>query len=274
MFVLPAIGLASINSCASPQEITSALTESTANGCSAVNEKFVNFNVSAPSGNGDTSLPPATGGASSSIEFTTAGTEVAQLAFRTVDETTGTGTNTTCATDSWCEKGSMTTAETASQSFTFAVQAASASGDLYGIALSGPSVEADNQVPGDTIAIKEAFCLGVTSFSCTPASSNYGYVEIVETSTGTGFTTQDTVCSPTLGGCTGTNSSSAFLSFAGQTAIAVQETISLDAVVGCDDTLALNSFDAEFYEAPEPSTLLLLGSAMAGLVILRRRKRA
>ena len=72
------------------------------------------------------------------------------------------------------------------------------------------------------------------------------------------------------------NTSAASLAFVGQTSIAVQETITLQTASNYNgwDTLALDSFDANFYEqAPEPSTLLLLGSAMAGVAVLRRRRK-
>lgn len=271
MFVAPCVTWASISACASPQTISAAIVGSTANGCSAVNEQFVNFNVSGATGSGDVSFPAVSAGAATGIEFTASGSTVAQLDFQTVNQ----DASTSCASNTWCVKEGST-AQTATQTFTYAVEGTPSAPKIYGIALTSPSMDMDALLASQTITIQEAFCLGTTSFTCSSTSSNYGYVQIVETSNGgTGtFTAHDTVCLPAAGGCSGATSTTASLGFAGQTDIAVEESVSIHTLGSGSDALALNSFDAQFDEAPEPSTFVLLGSALVGLAALSCRKKA
>jgi len=259
-------------SCADPQPLNSAMGTGATNGCKYIDNNFVNFYGGAPTGSGDADWPGVTSGFTPKIEFVASGT--APLPFTLDFKTTGqTGGNPSCAANSWCVLGSTSTAKTASQNISYDAQT---TGEYYGIILTDGTVQGNSLSAGDVIMTEEQFCLGAASFTCTTGSSNYGYVEITETSKSSGgYTTVFTVCTPGASGCTVSHPGAASISFAAaQTEIGIEDTVTISTVSGQARTVYIDSFDNDFMDAPEPPTFLLLGTALLGVGLLGRRRRA
>jgi PEP-CTERM motif-containing protein len=133
----------------------------------------------------------------------------------------------------------------------------------------------------ETVEVRESFCLGQTSFTCLATANNFGYLQILETIATTGATSfADQICTPGSGGCTITTATTATLAilFANQYNFNVATQLSIDMTRpnNSANTLSLNTISETWDQVatPEPSTLLLLGSALAGLVVIRKRKLA
>jgi hypothetical protein len=154
-----------------------------------------------------------------------------------------------------------------------------ASGSWY---ISGLALTASASVgtgPTDSVDITEAFCLGSGFSSCSTTSSNYGYIEEQFIYLGSAEMTRYTICTPGLGGCTASSAASASILFAnpGYQAIGIQTSVGLQSFDSTSNQLS--SFTEEFDQgdtaasgAPEPSTFVLLGSALAGLGLRQYRR--
>jgi hypothetical protein len=240
------------------------------NGCTYIDNNFVNFDGGAPTGSGDADWPGVTSGFTPKIEFAASGAAPSPfiLDFRTTGQTGG---NASCALNSWCVLGSTSTAKTASQNISYDAQT---TGKYYGVILTDGTVQGNSLSAGDVILTEEQFCLGAANFNCTTGSSNYGYVEITETSKGSGgYTTVFTVCTPGASGCTVSHPTTASISFNSvQTEIGIEDTVTISTVSGQARTVFIDSFDNEFMDAPEPSTFVLFGTALAGVGLLAARK--
>lgn len=95
-------------------------------------------------------------------------------------------------------------------------------------------------------------------------------------------TITNSICTPGADGCTLVSTVNGALNIAfanpgGFLQIAVRDTATLVRVSGFGQTLDLNSFVNQFdqtAETPEPATLGLMGSALAGLLFFARRRRS
>jgi hypothetical protein len=274
-----------ISACpASVEQTLSSTVVGAGQGCNYLNANFLNFNVSAATGT-NTFYPATTGSnTSTNIEFAPSGTPIYTLDFQTIaTNVIGSGADPLpCTANTWCvqETGA---ALTASQSFTFG--AVATTGSFYGLTLTDGTVQPHNLNFPDVITTIEAFCVGISTFTCATNGGTYGYIEVVQTENnlggtyGTGFTTSYVVCAPGVTTCVLQPSpASAYLGFAlPTTSIGIQNTvtITLGAVAGGVEPVFLDSFNDGFETTPEPSTFILMGSALAGLGLLgARRKRA
>ena len=267
--VLVTPAMATDLACASPQVLN--MGTGATNGCAYAGNNFVNFDVSAATGSGDASFPVAASGETTKIEFTASDTvpSLYTLDFKTTGQTSG---NASCASSSWCVLENGSTAKTASQNISYDAQT---TGEFYGISLADGTLQGNTLLAGDVIAAEEQFCLGNATFSCAAGNPNYGYVEITQTSNGSGgYTTVYTVCTPGASGCTVSHPTAASISFAAQTEIGIDDTITISTVSGQARTVYLDSFNNNFNEASEPSTLILIGTALlaVGFRGSRRKK--
>lgn len=143
------------------------------------------------------------------------------------------------------------------------------------------STTGGNPGHAETVEVSESFCLGQTTFTCLSSSNNFGYLQILETIATNGTTSfSDQICTPGASGCTITTATTASLAilFANpyNFNVATQLSIDITRPNNSGNTLLLNSISETWDQVvtPEPSTLLLLGSALAGLVVIRKRKLA
>lgn len=280
--VLVTPALATDTACASPQPLN--MGTGAANGCIYDLANYLNFSVNAATTTGtisDAFPVPGTpaAGESPNIEFTASGTPIYTLDFRTTGQTAAPGS---CTPNSWCTPGDHPDTGTATQSFTYD---ATTSAVFSGLSLTdGDITDSPDQAnlgtreSGSTITTLEQFCLGDATFDCSNGAANYGYLQIVDTYThGTTpyFTTVYTVCTPSgtaTVDCTAATPGAASISLAGYTKIGIEDTISIFANSENLD-LYIDSFDNTFTTAPEPSTFVLLGTALAGIGLVRLRTR-
>jgi hypothetical protein len=247
------------------------------NGCTAVNSNFQNFNVSGGSG----TFPTVSGNGAAAIEFPT-GSIVSgasyTLAFTTTGQNTQDQSGTTCVALSWC--GSEATAATTTQTISYDARATG--GSFYtSMDLSDGTIQDRNPLQiGDFITVQENFCLGATSTTvgtggCLQANSGYLLVTYaVGTAIGPLSGTEQ-VCTPGASACTlgaAVAGNSAYYHFAATTVVAVSDVVTIKTAVGAQ-SIFIDSFDNEFAENPEPSTFILMGSALVGVAALRFRKR-
>jgi hypothetical protein len=131
----------------------------------------------------------------------------------------------------------------------------------------------------ETVQVVEAFCLGSTTFTCATNTSSYGYLQITENVNTNGTNTySDVLCTPGATGCTTTNPTTSSLSIAvaNSLEVATQSSFTMSRTSGSGNTITLNSISETWDQgeiAPEPSTFILLGSALAGIGALRLRIR-
>jgi hypothetical protein len=236
-----------------------------------VDDTFVDFNVGTATGTGDTTWPVPSGGATSDIDFLQSGPGPTVLDFETTGTSSGSGA---CAANSWCTPppGPGRISQTDTQTITFDAQ--TGAGGFFGLSLSDGTAQSSTLKAGDQIKMFEQFCLGSATFNCVQGNSNYGYLEVLMTSNGSGgFTSVFTVCTPGASGCTTSNPGIASITFISQTDIGISDTVSIRTVAGETSPVFIDSFDNGFMDAPEPSTFVLLGSALAGVGLLRLRGR-
>jgi hypothetical protein len=244
-------------------------------GCEQVDKEFNNFNYS-------------TGGSSpeggSSVPVTFAGTS----------PTTAIGA-TFGLSNTWSDgsTGGTTAANTtAVAAYSVAVDPASSlpSGQYYAITSLSLSVNSSITTPvgtSDTAILFEYFCAG-GSADCTTgtltdginlAAPTAGYIKFVES--GSGFSTSgaEVICfNNGASSCTPVGGNAvnfaASIYTAGFTSIIVASDISVATVSGTQ--VSVNNFTENYFETldtPEPSTFILMGSALAGIAALRFRKR-
>src|SRR5579862_5513688 len=265
--VLAAPAFGGVSACSNPQTLDPSVVGA-GNGCSTVDDTFVDFNANLATGTGDTSWPVPSGGATSDISFFQSGPGPTVLDFVTAGTSSGSGS---CASNSWCTPAPSLgrSSQTDTQQITFDAQTG---GSFFGLSLSEGTVQSGTTKAGDQIKTFEQFCLGSATFNCVQGDSNYGYLEVLMTSTGSGgFNTVYTVCTPGAGGCTTSTPGIASINFLAQTEIGISETVSIRTVTGETAPVFIDSFDSDFIDAPEPSTFVLLGSALVGLLHLRRK---
>lgn len=260
--------------CAAPQTLAAAVVGA-GNGCKYLNANFLGFNVSTETGSegsvGGTYPTPVTG-ASANVEFTASGTPTYSLAYQTTgQETAGAGT---CVANSWCVHGNSANALQV-----ITDDATMTTGRIFGLTLSDGTVGSPGAMrAGDTITVREQYCVGGASIAtCTAA--DLGFLQIVQTTTATGFSGAPviTICQATLtgGACTSTAAATAAISISGgSNNITIADNITLTTVGNEANDIFINGFSNGFNTTPEPSTFILLGSALAGIAGfgLRRRK--
>jgi PEP-CTERM motif len=140
-----------------------------------------------------------------------------------------------------------------------------------------------------SITLTENFCLGGTTtptggaaLACS-SSTDEGSITIKLTATGIDGTVFSAVDTCALGGyngagtavgCTvsGTDATIGFANLGKFTTIATQTIVEINDNTGLPEGVTSLTEDFGQVGAPEPSTLLLLGSALAGLIIRTRRK--
>jgi hypothetical protein len=250
------------------QPLSTAVVGAT-NGCKYLNANFLTFNVGAEAGTGGGDFPVPAAGATSNEEFTTSGTPIYTLDF----QTTGQSTTTACATNSWC-----VAANSANASQVITYDATAMTGNYYGLTLSDGTVGSDATIrAGDVLTVEEQYCIGGGAIgSC--ATADLGFIKIAQTTTATGFSAAPviTVCAATLStgvACTSKTSTTAAVSFVGSNNVTIADTVTLTEVANEGNDIFIDSFDNGFETTPEPSTFVLFGSALVGIVALRIHKR-
>ena len=273
---------AGISACpASVEQTLSSTVVGTGQGCSYLNAQFINFNVSTATG-ANASFPATTGtnggsNENTNIEFSPSGTPIYTLGFQTIATNIPAGPSSTapCTAETWCvlENGATLTA---SQNINYG--AVATTGAFYGLTLTDGTLQTHALIAGDIITTIEAFCLGISTFTCSTSGGTYGYIEIQQTenNTNNGFNTTYTVCAPGATTCVLQSSPTAAFNFlAKATSIGIQDTVTIFIPSGGTEPVFIDGFDNSFDTVPEPSTFILLGSALAGLGFLgARRKRA
>src|SRR5579875_1576172 len=217
-------------------------------GCIETDKNFLNFTAGAGPSNSTGTTDPDT----ASIDILGGGT--AGLTTAQFSTPGGRGTN---ATWSLSSGGS----HTMDSQFTYTVEnTSSALIDLIELSL-GPN----------TITVTEVFCLGQTSLTgC--SSAHEGSISLA-LSTQNGTPTE-TITLPTGAMNCSTATTGCITGFGTYSTVYIQTDVILDRVNnGGGTTVALNSLTEYFGDAPEPSTFVLLGSALAGVALLRLRKR-
>lgn len=155
---------------------------------------------------------------------------------------------------------------------------------ITGAAISGTGIPTGSNAP--SITITEEVCIGQKSISgC--GTSNEATVTLKVTYSGTGTTLNAAVTSASCGtvsaslGCAllGANGVNG-ISFDPTLSLAILDTVNItapvDSTTGDTYTFDFDSFTGEYAQSeigPEPSTFLLLGSALVGLSVIRFRKR-
>ena len=130
--------------------------------------------------------------------------------------------------------------------------------------------------PGASVDIKENFCLGASTFNCTPTSGNYGYIDFDLVRVAVGVTsTTDTVCFNNGGSsCTPASGSLTFTLPIPQEQVAIQDVLTLSAP-GILRTANLNDVSNTFVQTPvpEPATWWMAALSLAGFAAAARRRR-
>jgi len=226
------------------------------NGCIETDKNFLNFTAGAGPSNSVGTADPDT----ASIDILGGGT----TALTTAQFTTpgGRGTNAT-----WSLASGGT--HTMDSQFTYTVENTSSPLiDLLQLSLGTNTITANS---GNTITVTEVFCLGQTTLAgCTAAHQGTISLEL----TTQGGTPSETITLPTGAVNCSTATVGCIDGFGTYSTVFVQTDVILDRVnTGGGTTVALNSLTEGFGDAPEPSTFVLLGSALAGVVLLRFKKR-
>lgn len=266
-----------ITACAAPPGNTLATYAPTAltNGCSQVDANFINVGLTtnggphAP-GTGDIDLG-ASGGVISgtpsvispiliALDSPNASTQTGNGWYLTIGDGTGTGND-----------------QVSDTTYVFNVPVgdnghppvtpASFSWELTGLTLGGITSSVTNAT--NTIVILETFCLSHTTTASCP-SADLGTITATITSGGTVFT-------ESCGSIVGCSTVSGGVVFTHPVVeVAIDDTVTITRNVS-GTTLYLTDFSNGFDqtgESPEPSTFVLLGSVLAGVALLRRRRSA
>jgi len=248
----------------------------TGSGCYEIDQTFSNFAVTNGSaGTGSTDQTTGTvdiAGASTFTAVTTPWTVTSTFTGNTaadwevVDGSGGTNT-----------EGTITYLTNTTQAFmTSATYPTVPSGHYIAIkSMSLTSSATDGTNAADTITITETFCIG--SAACTTGAAG-NTITLTASYSGSGDTTATYGCTVlTDAGATCGSATSATpitLTFTTPvTTLNMTDNYNLVAHGGTTDTLTsfFNTFNTE--EAPEPSTFVLIGSALGGLGLLRLRAR-
>jgi hypothetical protein len=276
--VLVAPAKATDVSCVTPEQTLGTAVVGSGNGCTYVNANFLTFNAGTPTGAGDGNFPVPATGASTNLEFGASGNPTYILDFRTSGQTTTQGLTGACVADSWCVKGASADA---SQTITY--DATATTGTFYGLTLADGTVTTGELRGSDTITVQEQYCVGGASIA-TCSAADLGSIKIVQTTPGSttaidtgGFTAAPviTICQATItgGACTPVTSTLAEVGIAGGSKnITIQDAVTITSVSDEQDNLFIDSFNDGFQTTPEPSTFILMGSALAGVAALKFRK--
>ena len=279
---------ASISACPTTSGTAAPLSgfNSAGNGCSQIDKNFDNFTMTT-TGNGSTTGDPTTSNVSL---YATGGTISGSGASATITpilanfvSTTATCIGTGAGASQWVDCSGSDTL-TSTTDYQVAINSSNGPGGGYHWAITnltlalGTFTSTNPGNTGNTVDVKEEFCLGAATFNCTATSTNYGYIEehVVFNTSGTPTITETICYNNGASSCT-TSSGSLSLNLGGlgYTTIGIQDTVTINRITGAGTDIFLDGFDNQFgqsREAPEPSTFVLLGSLLVGLALLRRKQ--
>jgi hypothetical protein len=257
------------------------------NGCASVNVSFTNVSLSAPVASGTGVAETSSNNAIYATGTGVSGDNVGPVTA-TFDPTTASNwsmnsgaTSTTGATDSY-----VAVANTGGSYTGGTYPTPTTPGNIW--AFNDITLEASGSLtaskPGSQAQVVMTICIdATTTVGCAAADtatitatlsgsgneSTFGF----QCSVGAGFTAA-------WGNCAGgsSNATNVSLTVSEPTQVAISDVYIVDRVNGTGATVVLNDFQNIFGEmdppAPEPSTFVLLGSALAGLAFLSRRRKA
>jgi hypothetical protein len=290
------ISRASVTACSStPNGTAISAYTGAANGCSAVDMSYTNLTVTGASSSGGAPTPSTANIAAYSSGDTGASGNTAGPVNILFD---GNG-----VTDNWSLSGLLSQ----NQGFTINYAANANTGGAYtggtyptptganlhwtisGLLLTSTNTIVCNGPLGclpnaQQIVITETFCIGAaTTAGCAPA--DFGTINATITGVAgstTGQVTTAFVCTFASGGCVSStgnqiNFTAGELSTLQTNGIAISDAVTITRTLGLDlATVTLTNLENQFdqlAEAPEPSTFILVGFALAAVAILRFRKR-
>ena len=272
MVPLANVAMAANTACgpSSTQTLSSFGAQSTTTGCFEVDKSFTNFNVTNQGNNGGANQITANINISGTDTFTNVTTPWAVTSTFTptsapiwTDSTTNTNLTATVnflvdTSGQFINSGTNTQYPTATPGFSFAINSVSLSG-LAGSTGTG----------GSSITLTETFCIGTGA--CTAANTITLSAVIGNNSTVAGTF----ACSVGAGvtAAIGTCGAGATFNFAiPVTTVNVFDQYNLNNHNGTDFLTSFSNTFGEIEVTPEPSTLVLLGTALVGVGFARFRK--